>query len=68
MAGRCAGGRRPAHGLAPARVGGQPGDIHARLEDLKSKLGEGEWGQGQDRVTDADRDLIDLLPTGDGSA
>jgi hypothetical protein len=41
------------------------GDTHARLEDLKSKLGDGQWSQVQARVTDADRDLIDLLLTGD---
>ncbi len=41
------------------------GDTHARLEDLKNKLGDGQWSQAQARVTDADRDLIDLLLTGD---
>jgi hypothetical protein len=40
------------------------GDAHARLEDLKSKLGDGEWSQGQARITDADRDFINLLLTG----
>ncbi|WP_274919642.1 hypothetical protein [Streptomyces sp. WZ-12] len=40
------------------------GDPHARLEDLKRKLGDGPWAQGLARVTDADRELIDLLLTG----
>ncbi|MEN8656179.1 hypothetical protein ABCR94_37820 [Streptomyces sp. 21So2-11] len=40
------------------------GDPHSRLENLKSKLGEGTWKQALASVTDNDRDLIDLLLTG----
>ncbi|MGW3690289.1 hypothetical protein [Streptomyces sp. NPDC005125] len=40
------------------------GDPHAQLEDLKRKLGNGTWNQALARVTDTDRDLIDLLLTG----
>ncbi|WP_327353141.1 hypothetical protein [Streptomyces sp. NBC_01304] len=40
------------------------GDAHAQLDDLKVKLGDGTWEQGLARVTDADRDLIDLLLNG----
>ncbi|NUL03311.1 hypothetical protein HRW07_08665 [Streptomyces lunaelactis] len=40
------------------------GDAHARLEDLKLKIGDGSWDRALAQVTDADRDLIDLLLTG----
>jgi hypothetical protein len=40
------------------------GDAHARLADLKHKLGDGLWAQALSRVTDADRELIDHLLTG----
>ncbi|NEC22568.1 hypothetical protein [Streptomyces parvus] len=40
------------------------GEPHDQLEDLKLKLGDGTWSQALARVTDADRDLIDLLLTG----
>ncbi|MET7296951.1 hypothetical protein ABZS79_33470 [Streptomyces griseoloalbus] len=40
------------------------GESHARLEDLKRRLGEPVWAQALARVTDADRDLIDCLLTG----
>jgi hypothetical protein len=39
-------------------------DAHDRLEDLKNKIGEGPWRQALDRVSETDRDLIDLLLTG----
>ncbi|WP_432140047.1 hypothetical protein [Streptomyces sp. bgisy154] len=39
-------------------------DPHARLEDLRRKLGDGPWKQASAHVTDADRTLIDLLLTG----
>ncbi|WP_165959568.1 hypothetical protein [Nonomuraea longispora] len=41
------------------------GEAHARLEDLKAKLGEGIWRQALARVTDADRTLIADLLTGE---
>ncbi|TLS46238.1 hypothetical protein FE633_09850 [Streptomyces montanus] len=40
------------------------GEAHARLEDLKRRLGEPVWAQALACVTDADRDLIDCLLTG----
>ncbi|MBO2466247.1 hypothetical protein [Actinomadura violacea] len=43
-------------------------DAHTRLEDLKGKLGEGQWAQALDRVTDADIEMIDFLLTGDLSS
>jgi len=50
--------------LPPPKWHAEWGDTHARLEDLKGKLGDGAWDQGLSRVTDTDRDLIDLLLTG----
>ncbi|WP_405672909.1 hypothetical protein [Streptomyces sp. NBC_01530] len=41
------------------------GEGHDRLEDLKNKLGEGLWSQALDRITDTDRELVDVLITGD---
>jgi hypothetical protein len=40
------------------------GDAHARLNDLKTKLGDGLWAQALSRITDTDRDLVDHLLTG----
>lgn len=40
-------------------------DTHTRLENLKIKLGDGQWAQALDRVTDADCEMIDFLLTGD---
>lgn len=40
-------------------------DPFLRLGDLKNKVGAGQWAQALDRVTDADRELIDDLLTGD---
>jgi hypothetical protein len=40
------------------------GDPHARLNDLKAKLGAGQWALALDRVTDDDRTLINDLLTG----
>jgi hypothetical protein len=40
------------------------GEAHARLEDLKHRLGEPVWAQALARVTDTDRALIDCLLTG----
>ncbi|UWE11931.1 hypothetical protein [Actinacidiphila bryophytorum] len=51
--------------LAPAAWDADWGDAHARLEDLRKKLGEGMWAQASARVTQADRELIDHLLTGD---
>ncbi|MGW5789176.1 hypothetical protein ACWEV3_01095 [Saccharopolyspora sp. NPDC003752] len=50
--------------LEPAAWDADWGDAHARLEDLKDRLGEGIWAQALSKVTDADRDLIDHLLTG----
>ncbi|MEW2522325.1 hypothetical protein [Actinacidiphila alni] len=41
------------------------GDVHDRLENLKGKLGDGQWAQAQDRVTDTDRTLIKSLLSGE---
>ncbi|MEV5497670.1 hypothetical protein AB0M50_19965 [Nonomuraea fuscirosea] len=51
--------------LAPQWWSHDWGDPHARLEDLKTKLGEGIWRQALARVTDADRALITDLLTGE---
>lgn len=40
------------------------GDPHARLTDLKAKLGAGQWAYALDLVTDDDRTLINDLLTG----
>jgi hypothetical protein len=50
--------------LPPAGWEADWGDTHARLADLKSKLGAGLWAQALTRVTAGDRDLIDHLLTG----
>lgn len=44
------------------------GDHYARLDDLKTKVGEGPWNQALTTTTAADRELIDLLLTGDLNA
>jgi hypothetical protein len=44
------------------------GDTHARLEDLKTKLGDAVWTRAKAEVTDAERELIDLMLTGDLNA
>jgi hypothetical protein len=41
------------------------GESHARLEDLKRKLGEGIWKQALADVTDDDRRIINHLLMGD---
>ncbi|WP_329564354.1 hypothetical protein OG711_38420 (plasmid) [Streptomyces uncialis] len=41
------------------------GEPYDRLEDLKRKVGDGVWEQALDRVTDADRTLINSLLTGE---
>lgn len=41
------------------------GDAQDRLEDLRHRVGEGGWTHALARVTDTDRELIDLLLTGD---
>lgn len=41
------------------------GDAHARLEDLRHRIGEGAWRQARTRITDADRALIGHLLNGD---
>lgn len=40
-------------------------DIHARLEDLKRKVGVAAWAAAQSRVTTADVELVNLLLAGD---
>jgi hypothetical protein len=50
--------------LPPAAWDADWGDAHARLEDLRQRLGGGLWAQGLSRVTDADRELIGHLLTG----
>ncbi|MEW1577214.1 hypothetical protein AB0407_03865 [Streptomyces microflavus] len=51
--------------LAPATWDADWGDAHARLDDLRKKLGDGIWAQALARVSQADRDLINHLLTGD---
>ncbi|MEU9254460.1 hypothetical protein AB0D66_21720 [Streptomyces sp. NPDC048270] len=41
------------------------GEGHDRLEDLKTKLGQGLWSQALDRISHADRGIVDALITGD---
>ncbi|MGT2530693.1 hypothetical protein ACU4GG_29180 [Streptomyces nojiriensis] len=50
--------------LGPNTWAADWGDTHARLDDLKDKLGDGLWAQARDRVTVADREIIGLLLTG----
>jgi len=50
--------------LSPAMWEADWGAAHARLENLKTTLGNGIWTQAQIQVTDADRDLIDHLLSG----
>ncbi|MEU3314464.1 hypothetical protein ABZ743_17585 [Streptomyces sp. NPDC006662] len=50
--------------LPPTAWDADWGEAHARLEDLRRKVGDGPWNQATARVTDADRALIDLLLTG----
>ncbi|MEV0502982.1 hypothetical protein AB0I84_36060 [Streptomyces spectabilis] len=40
-------------------------DPHARLEDLKRRIGPGGWAHALTRVTDTDRAIIDHLLAGD---
>ncbi|MFI6797598.1 hypothetical protein [Streptosporangium canum] len=51
--------------LAPQAWSRDWGEAHERLEDLKTKLGEGLWCLALARVTDADRVLIADLLTGE---
>lgn len=44
------------------------GDHHARLDDLKTKVGEGPWSQALTKATAADHELIDSLLSGDLNA
>lgn len=41
------------------------GDTQARLDDLKTKLGDAVWTRAKAQVTDAERGLINLMLTGD---
>lgn len=41
------------------------GATHARLDDLKTKLGTTGWTRAKAQLTDTDRELIDLMLTGD---
>jgi len=40
-------------------------DTHACLEDLQGKVGAAVWSTALTRITDADRDTVGLLLTGD---
>ncbi|MGP3941885.1 hypothetical protein [Streptomyces sp. 6N106] len=44
------------------------GDGHARLDNLKDRLGDGLWARALSRVTDIDREVVDALLTGDLNA
>jgi hypothetical protein len=54
--------------LPPAIWAADWRDGYERLNDLRQQLGDGLWAQGQARVTDADRELVRLLLTGDLNA
>lgn len=51
--------------MPPAAWEADWGNAHARLEDLKHRLGEGIWAAAVSRVTADDHTLIDHLLTGD---
>ncbi|MCD9193411.1 hypothetical protein [Streptomyces albireticuli] len=51
--------------LDPARWASRWQQTHERLEDLRARLGTAVWDQALDTVTEADRDLVDLLLKGD---
>lgn len=51
--------------LAPRQWHADWAEVHARLEDLRRRLGEGVWRQAAARVTDADAQIIDLLLSGE---
>jgi hypothetical protein len=51
--------------LAPQTWKVDWGDAHARLDDLRNKLGTAVWARAGAQVTDADRELIADLLTGD---
>ncbi|WP_329143142.1 hypothetical protein OIU91_05105 [Streptomyces sp. NBC_01456] len=40
-------------------------DAHARLEDLRGKVGAGAWARARGRITAADREIVDDLLSGD---
>ena len=50
--------------LAPASWAADWRDAHDRLEDLKERIGPWSWAQAIARVTDADRELVSHLLTG----
>ncbi|WP_232838232.1 hypothetical protein [Streptomyces geranii] len=50
--------------LSPAAWARDWENHHARLADLKRKLGDGVWRQALARVTDRDRHIVDLLLNG----
>lgn len=51
--------------LAPTVWEADWGETHARLGDLKTKLGVTLWRRAKAQITDTDRELIDLLLAGD---
>jgi hypothetical protein len=50
--------------LPPAAWAADWRDAHDRLEDLKERIGDRPWAQAVAQVTDADRELISHLLTG----
>lgn len=40
-------------------------DAHARLDDLKGKIGDGSWTRARGRITEADREIVGDLLSGD---
>jgi len=50
--------------LPPAAWAAGWRDAHDRLEDLKERIGRGPWAQAMALVTDADRELVSHLLTG----
>jgi hypothetical protein len=50
--------------LPPATWAAHWRDAHDRLDDLKERIGDGPWAQAITRVTDADRELVSHLLSG----
>lgn len=51
--------------LAPTVWEAAWGATQARLDDLRTKLGATVWTRAKAHIADADRDVIDLMLTGD---
>ncbi|WP_326615313.1 hypothetical protein OG949_41165 (plasmid) [Streptomyces scopuliridis] len=55
-----------ARSILPASVWDRDwSDAHARLDDLRGKVGAGVWDRARGRITAADREIVDDLLSGD---